>query len=120
MGKYEEQTRRDLADLLMTSWKSGGTNFEYIVGLQYNKEDKIVTLNCIDGEDYEVILRNTKISQKEEKQELRPLGVMPRAIWDKHRMRDLKNTIQHYISAEQEAPVELVSEYNELCEKRNR
>lgn len=43
-----------------------------------------------------------------------PLGVMPKYIWNRKRLSELKRAIQEYTQKNLMVPIEWVEEYNEL------
>lgn len=49
-----------------------------------------------------------------------PLGIKPRYIHEEERIADLGEAINRRIEVKQEIPIDWVSEYNELADKRVR
>ena len=46
--------------------------------------------------------------------DLKPIGVIPREIWDIYRMKDLKEALDRYTECNLEIPPEWKEEYNSL------
>lgn len=44
-----------------------------------------------------------------------PIGIEPRNIWEKKRIKELKAAIKRYVDADMEVPIEWVTELNEFC-----
>ena len=44
-----------------------------------------------------------------------PIGIEPRNIWEKKRIKALKAAIKRYVDADMEVPIEWVKELNEFC-----
>ena len=44
-----------------------------------------------------------------------PIGIEPRYIWEKKRIKELKAAIKRYVDADMEVPIEWVTELNEFC-----
>ena len=45
-----------------------------------------------------------------------PLGIIPKNMWKKQRLKELRDAIDRYLEANQRVPVEWIEEYNELLE----
>ena len=45
-----------------------------------------------------------------------PLGIIPKNLWKKQRLRELRDVIDKYLEANQRVPIEWIEEYNELLE----
>ncbi len=45
-----------------------------------------------------------------------PLGIIPKNMWKKQRLKELRDTIDRYLEANQRVPIEWIEEYNELLE----
>ena len=45
-----------------------------------------------------------------------PLGVIPKKIWKKQRLGELRGAVERYLEANQRIPIEWIEEYNELLE----
>ena len=45
-----------------------------------------------------------------------PLGVIPKNMWKKQRLKELRDVIDRYLEANQRVPIEWIEEYNELLE----
>ena len=45
-----------------------------------------------------------------------PLGVIPKNMWKKQRLKELRDVIDMYLEANQRVPIEWIEEYNELLE----
>lgn len=46
-----------------------------------------------------------------------PIGIEPRNIWEKKRIKELKLAIKRYVDADLEVPIEWVTELNEFCRR---
>lgn len=46
-----------------------------------------------------------------------PIGIEPRYIWEKKRIKELKSAIKRFIAAGKEIPIEWVNEYNDFCRR---
>lgn len=45
-----------------------------------------------------------------------PVGIMPRFVHDRQRLKEIKNAVNAYMETEFPMPVEWIIEYNELCQ----
>lgn len=45
-----------------------------------------------------------------------PLGIIPKNLWKKQRLKELRDVIVRYLEANQRVPIEWIEEYNELLE----
>jgi len=45
-----------------------------------------------------------------------PLGIIPKDMWKKQRLRELRDAVDRYLEANQRVPIEWIEEYNELLE----
>lgn len=45
-----------------------------------------------------------------------PLGIIPKNIWKKQRLGELRGAVERYLEANQRIPIEWIEEYNELLE----
>ena len=45
-----------------------------------------------------------------------PLGVIPKNMWKKQRLKELRDVVDRYLEANQRVPIEWIEEYNELLE----
>jgi hypothetical protein len=45
-----------------------------------------------------------------------PLGIIPKNIWKKQRLGELRDAVERYLEANQRVPIEWIEEYNELLE----
>lgn len=48
---------------------------------------------------------------------LLPIGVMPKYIWNDHRLQALSDAIQRYTDANLQVPQEWIDEYNKLVDE---
>lgn len=46
-----------------------------------------------------------------------PIGIEPRYIWEKKRIKELKAAIKRYVDAGMEVPIEWITELNEFCRR---
>ena len=45
-----------------------------------------------------------------------PLGIIPKNIWKKQRLGELRGAVERYLEANQKVPIEWIEEYNELLD----
>lgn len=45
-----------------------------------------------------------------------PLGVIPKKIWKKQRLEELRGAVERYLEANQRIPIEWIEEYNQLLD----
>ncbi len=45
-----------------------------------------------------------------------PLGIIPKNVWKKQRLGELRGAVERYLEANQRIPIEWIEEYNELLE----
>lgn len=45
-----------------------------------------------------------------------PLGIIPKNIWKKQRLRELRDAVERYLEANQIVPIEWIEEYNQLLD----
>lgn len=45
-----------------------------------------------------------------------PLGIIPKNIWKKQRLGELRGAVERYLEANQRIPIEWIEEYNELLD----
>lgn len=68
------------------------------------------------GREKERLLEeDTNINQEGNMLKKPPIGIEPRNIWEKKRIKALKAAIKRYVDADMEVPIEWVKELNEVC-----
>jgi hypothetical protein len=45
-----------------------------------------------------------------------PLGIIPKNIWKKQRLGELRGAVERYLEANQRIPIEWIEEYNQLLD----